>query len=67
MSMFLVKVPTETIRLVGRWMSDAFLRYLRPRVLQFTTGVAADMNRHPNFVAAVQATANPEQDQFNNT
>ena len=52
MAMYLANVPVETIKLIGRWRSDSFLKYLRPQVLQFTRDVAAGMNRNPNFFAA---------------
>ena len=43
MSMFLADVPVYTIMLLGRWSSDAFLRYIRRQVQQFSRGISARM------------------------
>jgi hypothetical protein len=43
MSMFLADVPVYTIMLLGRWSSDAFLRYIRRQVQQFSSGISAQM------------------------
>jgi hypothetical protein len=43
MAMYLAGVPVFTIMLIGRWSSDAFLRYIRRQVLQFSAGVATRM------------------------
>ena len=43
MAMYLNKVPTFTIMLQGRWCSDAFLRYIRKQVKEFSAGVSAAM------------------------
>jgi hypothetical protein len=43
MAMYLAGVPVFTIMLIGRWSSDAFLRYIRRQVLQFSSGVASRM------------------------
>jgi hypothetical protein len=48
-AMFIAGVPTETIQLIGRWKSQAFLRYIRIQVQQLTQGVASGMIEHPNF------------------
>jgi len=34
---------------VGRWYSDAFLRYIRKQVQDFTTGVSGKMIANPQF------------------
>jgi hypothetical protein len=49
MAMYLNDVPVYTIMLIGRWSSDAFLRYIRRQVQQFSTGVSARMIRTPHF------------------
>ena len=36
-------VPDSTIKIIGRWKSDAFLIYLQGQVQTFTRGVAAKM------------------------
>ena len=43
MAMYLAGVPVFTIMLIGRWSSDAFLRYIRRQVLQFSAGVSKRM------------------------
>jgi hypothetical protein len=43
-AMYLVGVPVFSIMLlIGRWSSDAFLRYIRRQVLQFSAGVSTRM------------------------
>ena len=50
MAMYLNGVPVFTIMLLGRWSSDAFLRYIRPQVEQFSSGVSQRMvNTHHFF------------------
>ena len=39
MSMYLGKCPVYTIMMIGRWSSDAFLRYIRKQVEQFSHNV----------------------------
>ena len=39
----------EKIRILGRWKSLAFLRYIRPQVLEWSGGMAADMARTKSF------------------
>ena len=36
MDVFLGECPVYTIMLIGRWSSDAFLRYIRKQVEQFS-------------------------------
>jgi hypothetical protein len=48
MAMYLAGVPVFTIMLIGRWSSDAFLRYIRRQVLQFSSGVAGRMVSSPS-------------------
>ena len=38
-----IQVPTYTIMLQGRWCSDAFLRYIRKQVKEFSLGVSKAM------------------------
>jgi hypothetical protein len=42
-SMYLNDIPVVTIMLLGRWSSNAFLRYIHPQVQQFSRGVASKM------------------------
>ena len=39
----------EKIRILGRWKSLAFLTYIRPQVLEWSGGMAADMARTKSF------------------
>jgi hypothetical protein len=56
MGMFLAGTPVYTIMLMGRWSSDAFMRYIRKQVLTLSHGIAAKMLTFeqfytvPNFV-----------------
>jgi hypothetical protein len=49
MVMYLNRVPVYTIMLLGRWSSDAFLRYIRPQVEQFSRGVSQAMIQTGHF------------------
>ena len=49
MEMYLAGVPVYTIMLLGRWSSDAFLRYIRRQVEQFSKDVAQKMLTHRSF------------------
>ena len=49
MAMYLNDVPTYTIMLVGRWSSDAFLKYIRRQVQEFTSGVSTRMIQRGSF------------------
>jgi hypothetical protein len=43
MCMYMNGVPVCTLMLIGRWSSDAFLRYIRPQVEEFGSDVARRM------------------------
>jgi len=43
MAMYFNGVPVYTIMLLGRWSSDAFLRYIRKQVKSFGSGVSSKM------------------------
>ncbi len=43
MQMYLGECPVYTIMLIGRWSSDAFLRYIRKQIEQFSHNVARRM------------------------
>jgi hypothetical protein len=49
MGMFLAGTPIYTIMLMGRWSSDAFMRYIRKQVLQLSHGIAAKMLTYEEF------------------
>jgi type III secretory pathway component EscS len=49
MAMYLAGVPVYTIMLIGRWSSDAFLRYIRRQVQEFSAGVSRRMILSEDF------------------
>eukprot|EP00978_Attheya_sp_CCMP212_P020121 scaffold57222_cov67-Attheya_sp.AAC.1 len=46
---YLAGVPVFTIMLIGRWSSDAFLRYIQHQVQEFSTGVSSKMILAPDY------------------
>ena len=70
MAMYLSGLPAFTIMLIGRWASDAFLKYIRRQVQEFSSGISAKMISTEDFfsvgaAATVQAdltgTTSPHQ------
>jgi hypothetical protein len=49
MAMYLAHIPVFTIMLLGRWSSDAFLRYSRKQVKEFSSGISSKMIQHEHF------------------
>ena len=49
MAMYLDEVPIFTIMMIGRWSSDAFLKYIRKQVESFSHNIAKRMNKHMHF------------------
>jgi hypothetical protein len=49
MEMYLGEIPVYTIMLIGRWSSDAFLRYIRKQVEQFSRNVSKKMLTFRSF------------------
>jgi len=49
MGMFLAGTPVYTIMLMGRWSSDAFMRYIRKQVISLSHGIAAKMLAYEQF------------------
>jgi hypothetical protein len=49
MLLYLAKIPTATIMLLGRWKSDAFLLYLRRQVQEFAEGLSNAMMSMPDM------------------
>jgi hypothetical protein len=49
MSMFLSGTPVYTIMLIGRWSSDAFMRYIRKQVLAASHGISRKMLTYEDF------------------
>jgi hypothetical protein len=58
MAMFLAGVPVFTIMLLGRWSSDAFLRYIRKQVKEFSAGISQKMILHEDFFTIPSFTIN---------
>ena len=46
MAMFMDDTPFYMIMLMGRWSSDAFLKYIRRQVLKFGKGISIRMIRN---------------------
>ncbi len=49
MGMFLAGTPVYTIMLIGRWSSDAFMRYIRKQVLEASHGISSKMLSFEDF------------------
>jgi hypothetical protein len=49
MAMYLGDVPMYSIMMLGRWLSDAFLRYIRKQVEQLSHNVSKCMILHQYF------------------
>ena len=50
MALFMMDHSTEKIKILGRWASDAFLAYIRPQVLEWTSIMSRDMTKVQNFL-----------------
>ena len=53
MAMYLAHVPVFTIMLLGCWSSDAFLRYIRKQVKEFSNGISSKMIQHEQFLLSL--------------
>ena len=49
MSLFLMNHSSDKIMILGRWKSDAFLDYIRPQVIEWTSCFARDMVSFDTF------------------
>jgi hypothetical protein len=56
MAMYLAGVPVFTIMLLGRWSSDAFLRYIRKQVKEFSSGISQKMITKEHFFTVPSAS-----------
>jgi hypothetical protein len=52
MGLFLMNHSVAKIMIHGRWLSDAFLVYIRPQVLEWTNQMSSDMIAHDSFFDA---------------
>ena len=66
MAMYLNDIPVYTIMLIGRWSSDAFLRYIRKQVQEFSRGVASRMIREEQFFHVPSASSREDPRASNN-
>ena len=48
-TILIARFDTDTIRLVGRWRSDAMICYLHTSAQGFTLGITARMVRHGDY------------------
>ena len=61
MGLCLANHSNERIMLMGRWLSQAFLVYIRPQVIELSTNMSRDMIRLDSFTdASGLDMANPE-------
>ena len=56
MSMYLTGIPVFTIMLIGHWSSDAFLRYIKKQVQEFSAGVSVKMIQADSFFTIPEAS-----------
>jgi hypothetical protein len=50
MALFLANHSPAKIMILGRWVSDAFLVYIRPQVLEWTNAMSVDMINLESFI-----------------
>ena len=56
MALFLAdQSSTYKIMILGRWSSDAFMAYIRPQVMEWTSGMSQSMTQTNNFFHAPDA------------
>ena len=62
MALFLSDVPVAKIMILGRWVSDAFLDYIRPQVLEWTSDMSLSMANVEHFldIADPSTTSNTD-------
>jgi len=58
MAMYLGGVPVFAIQLIGRWSSDAFMKYIRKQIEEFTFDVSARMLTMQTFTHSNNNTNN---------
>ena len=59
MTLHQAHVPDSTIKIIGRWRSDAFLIYLQGQIATFTKGVSKAMAEVPWFIHQVPNPCQP--------
>ena len=58
MALLMAWVDPDTIRLVGRWLSDTILRYLQTTANSFTEGLSVKMFEHGAYALIPPTHAN---------
>jgi hypothetical protein len=65
MAMYLGGVPVFAIMMIGRWSSDAFMRYIRKQIEEFTFDVSARMLTMQHFRHVPnQSTGNAQNNEY---
>ena len=59
MGLFLMDHSVTKIMLMGRWSSDAFLNYIRPQVLEWTTHLSTDMIHNNSYFDVTDPRRDP--------
>ena len=59
MALFLANESVHKIMILGRWSSDAFLAYIRPQVMEWTSGMSKAMTQSENFFHAPDSQSTP--------
>ena len=67
MQLFLNKFPTFQVMLIGRWSSDAFLKYIRRQVLEFSAGISESMVQKEFYTVPEVEYADPNDPRTRNT
>ncbi|KAL7569383.1 hypothetical protein ACA910_010469 [Epithemia clementina (nom. ined.)] len=49
MAVFLAQNSVLKIMILGRWLSAAFVKYIRPQLMEWTAGMSMSMLRSPDF------------------
>ena len=49
MALCLAEVETYMVKIIGRWKSDCFMKYIRKQIQQFTSGITERMIQREHF------------------
>jgi hypothetical protein len=50
MAMYLAGIPPSTIKITGRWSSEAFMDYIRPQIAKFSSHLSSSMISHATLI-----------------
>ena len=67
MQLHINKIPTYTIMLLGRWSCDAFMRYIRSQVQEFSSGLSEVMVQKEFFTVPEVEQVTEDDPQTRNT